>query len=109
MENQLRQIREKALESLAAIEDSQALEQLRVQILGKKGELTGILRGMGKLSAEERPRMGQLVNSVRSEIETALEEKLCEIREIEKARRLADGGHRHHLPRGGAARGFPLR
>ena len=90
MENQLRQIREKALESLAAIEDSQALEQLRVQILGKKGELTGILRGMGKLSAEERPRMGQLVNSVRAEIETALEKKLCEIREIEKARRLAD-------------------
>ena len=62
MNNQLKEIRERVLHELAEIRDAQPLEQLRVQVLGKKGELTGILRGMGKLPAEERPVIGQLVN-----------------------------------------------
>ena len=55
-----------ALGELESVQSSAALEALRVRLLGKKGELTALLRGMGKLSPEERPAMGQLVNSVRS-------------------------------------------
>ena len=89
MENQLRQIRENTLARLAEAADSAALEQLRVSVLGKKGELTGILRGMGKLPADQRPRMGQMVNQTRADIEAALEARAAELREGEKVSRLA--------------------
>ncbi len=56
-------------------DDITALENLRVKYLGKKGELTAILKQMGRLSAEERPAMGQLANQVRAELETALEQR----------------------------------
>ncbi len=72
MKEMLNQIRQTALEKIAAGED---LEQIRIQYLGKKGELTAVLRGMGKLSAEERPVIGQLANQVREEIEAAVAEK----------------------------------
>ena len=72
MKEMLNQIRTAALEKIAAGED---LEQIRIQYLGKKGELTAVLRGMGKLSAEERPVVGQLANQVREEIEAAVAEK----------------------------------
>ena len=61
-----------------------------MRILGKKGELTGLLRGMGKLSPEERPAMGQLVNSVREKIETALDEQAARIADAEKQARLKE-------------------
>ena len=73
MKEQLAKIR---LEALAAFEQAQSaaeLDSLRVQYLGKKGELTAVLKMMGKLSAEERPAMGQLVNEVRSALEAAIE------------------------------------
>ena len=89
MENQLRQIRENTLARLTEAADSAALEQLRVSVLGKKGELTGILRGMGKLPADQRPRMGQMVNQTRADIEAALEARAAELREGEKLSRLA--------------------
>ena len=88
MENQLREIRERAIARLSEIRDTASLEELRVNLLGKKGELTGILRGMGKLSPEMRPKMGQLVNDVRNAIESALEKRLSELREREKSLRL---------------------
>ncbi len=88
MENQLREIRERALARLAEVQDTASLEQLRVSVLGKKGELTGILRGMGKLPAEERPKMGQMVNETRAAIEKALEERAAVLREKEKEERL---------------------
>ena len=72
MKEMLNQIRQAALEKIAAGED---LEQIRIQYLGKKGELTAVLRGMGKLSAEERPVIGQLANQVREEIEAAVAQK----------------------------------
>ena len=72
MKEMLNQIRTAALEKIAAGED---LEQIRIQYLGKKGELTAVLRGMGKLSAEERPVIGQLANQVRADIEAAMAEK----------------------------------
>ena len=88
MEQQLQTIREKALAQLAEAQDTAALEQLRVSVLGKKGELTGILRGMGKLPAEERPKMGQMVNETRAAIEQALEARATVLREKEKEERL---------------------
>ena len=73
MKEQLARIRS---ETLAAFEQAQSaaeLDSLRVQYLGKKGELTAVLKMMGKLSAEERPAMGQLANEVRSALEAAIE------------------------------------
>ncbi len=75
MKQQLESIRQKAM---AALEDAATpadLEDLRVKLLGKKGELTAVLKQMGKLSAEERPVMGQLANSVRAAIEEKLEQR----------------------------------
>ncbi len=73
MKEQLEQIKLQALSALDAADSPAALEELRVKLLGKKGELTAVLKQMGKLSAEERPVMGQLANSVRAAIEEKLE------------------------------------
>ena len=88
MESKLREIRERVLGELAKADSSAALEQIRVGVLGKKGELTALLRGMGKLPPEERPKAGQRVNEVRAELEGALEAKGEEIKAREKAARL---------------------
>ena len=79
MKQQLEQIRISALEALEAAATPAALEELRVKLLGKKGELTAVLKQMGKLSAEERPVMGQLANNVRAQIEEKLENRKAEI------------------------------
>ena len=73
MKQALLDIKEKALARIEAATES--LEEIRVGVLGKKGELTAILKQMGKLSAEERPVIGQLANQVRADIEAALAEK----------------------------------
>lgn len=73
MKEQLETIRREALSAMKAAADSAALEELRVRFLGKKGELTAVLKQMGKLSAEERPIMGQAANEVRAAIEQTLE------------------------------------
>ena len=75
MKEQLAAIRAQALAAFAAAEDSAQLDALRVQYLGKKGELTAVLKMMGKLSPEDRPVMGQLANEVRATLEQALEER----------------------------------
>lgn len=74
MKEQLAQIKELAIEKLSNANDLKTLEELRVSILGKKGELTKILKGMGGLSKEERPVIGQLANEVRAAIEEKLNE-----------------------------------
>ena len=73
MKQQLELIRSQAMAALDAAADAQELEALRVKYLGKKGELTAVLKMMGKLSAEERPVMGQAANAVRADIEEKLE------------------------------------
>ena len=73
MKEQLEKLARESLEAVAAAGDMAALDALRVRYLGKKGELTAILKQMGKLSAEERPAMGQLANSVRSQLEEAID------------------------------------
>ena len=75
MKEQLELIKQNALAALDAAQTPAALDELRVKWLGKKGELTAVLKMMGKLSPEERPVMGQLANAVRAEIEAKLEER----------------------------------
>ena len=75
MREMMQKLREAALRAILETEDVDSLEALRVRYLGKKGELTGILRQMGRLSAEERPQMGQLANQLRSEIEETIEKR----------------------------------
>ncbi len=79
MKEQLQQIRQQALSALDAAETPAALEELRVRLLGKKGELTAVLKQMGKLSPEERPVMGQIANAVRADIEAKLEQRKASI------------------------------
>ena len=74
MKEQLEAIRAGALAAIGAAGNTGELE-LRVQYLGKKGELTAVLKQMGKLSAEERPVMGQLANAVRADVESAIEQQ----------------------------------
>ena len=80
MRSALEAIRAKALEQLEKAGDLKALEEARIQLLGKKGELTAILKMMGKLSPEERPVMGQMANEVRAAIEEKLEARTAELK-----------------------------
>ncbi len=84
MQEKLLAIKETAFNEISASENSAALEEIRVKYLGKKGELTTILRGMGSLSPEERPIVGKLVNEAKSEVEEKLEKAVRKIREKEK-------------------------
>lgn len=83
MKEKLEAIRVKAEAELNAITDPAELENFRIAVLGKKGELTSILKMMGSLSAEERPIMGQLANDVRAYIEEKLTAKTQELKEAE--------------------------
>ena len=87
MKEKLSEIKEIALSNIRKLNDLDELEKLRVRFLGKKGELTLVLRDMGKLSAEERPIVGQIANEIRNEIETeisSVKEKLTN--ELKKAK-----------------------
>ena len=75
MKQQLEQIKLQAITALNEADTPAKLEELRVRFLGKKGELTAVLKLMGKLTPEERPVMGQIANAVRAEIEARLEER----------------------------------
>lgn len=68
-------IRSRALRAIGEAPDLKVLDQVRVAVTGKKGELTSVLRGMGQLSADERPQVGKLANEVRAAVEAALEER----------------------------------
>ena len=86
MKEKLQGILQTAKEQLAAAKDSRALDEARVKFLGKKGELTALLKGMKDVAAEERPVVGQLINDVRAEIETIIDKqkKLIEQAALEK-------------------------
>ncbi len=75
MKEKLDALRKQALAELPLLDTPKALEEFRVRLLGKKGEVTALLRGMGAVPAEERPQMGQLINELRSELESALNER----------------------------------
>ena len=90
MKEQLEAIRMEAETELENAASQQALEELRIKYLGKKGALTAILKQMGKLSAEERPVIGQLANSVRSDIEAELTRRAAELKKADQLRRLEE-------------------
>ena len=90
MKEKLEQIRAEALAALAGAKDAQELDGLRVKYLGKKGELTAVLKMMGSLSAEERPVMGQLANEVREALTEALVQRQKAIEEAALNQRLED-------------------
>lgn len=75
MKEQIANIKEVSLDEISKANNLQELENIRVKYLGKKGELTTVLRGMGALSPEERPIIGSLVNEVKDSLENAIEEK----------------------------------
>jgi len=89
VKEQLKKIEELAKNELSSCTEIKALDDLRIKYLGKKGELTCILKQMGKLSAEERPIVGQLANKVRADIETALSEKLSALKTQAQAAKIA--------------------
>ena len=89
MREQLESIKAQALSDIQNAADLAALDAVRVRVLGKKGELTAVLKQMGKLSAEERPVMGQMANAVRAELETELEQRKAELEASALEARLA--------------------
>ncbi len=90
MEELMQSLRESSIKAILECESAELLEQLRVKYLGKKGELTVILRQMGKLSAEERPAMGQLANKLRADIEGAIDKRKTEISALMMEKKLED-------------------
>ena len=88
MKEKLQTIKQEALAAIAA--PNADLESIRIRYLGKKGELTAVLRGMGALSAEERPIVGQMANEVRADIEAALTEKVRMEKELLLAKKLEE-------------------
>ena len=111
--SELESLARAARDAIATAADARALEELRVRYLGKKGELSGVLRGMGQLPAEERPRVGEAANRVRDEVEALLlrarDRLAAEALERElggtpldvtlPGRRLTRRGHRHPVTR----------
>ena len=88
MKEKLEAISKMSKEKIAEIKDSQALNDFKVKVLGKKGELTEILRGMKDIAAEERPVVGNLVNKIRDEIEQMIDEKESEFKNKDLQERL---------------------
>jgi len=88
MREQLELLRDNAIKAIGAASSEDALQEVRIRFLGRKGELTALMKGLGALSAEERPAVGQLVNKVRDEIEATLESSLYSIRESVRSEKL---------------------
>lgn len=88
MKEQLNNIKTDAEKELACVQSITELEGIRLKYLGKKGELTAVLRGMGSLSPEERPMIGQLVNDLRSFVEGRIDEVKNELQLKERSEQL---------------------
>ena len=85
MKEQLEALLQQATVELAGVSGEEALQEIRVRYLGKKGALTAVMKGIGALSAEERPVIGQVVNTVRSRLEEQIESALAALRTARKA------------------------
>ena len=91
MEEKINRLKQEAAELIRQqVKNLSELNDIRVKYLGKKGEITGFLRGLGQLSQEDRPRLGQIVNEARCQIEALIAEKNAELKEHEMAERLAN-------------------
>ncbi|NLP44889.1 MAG: phenylalanine--tRNA ligase subunit alpha [Peptococcaceae bacterium] len=112
MREEILKIKQETLTNLNKITSMEELQNLRVTVMGKKGSLTSLLKKMGSLSPEERPKIGQIINEVRNELEKAWEAKLKELEEAALNKRLEQEridislpgyylprGHQHPLSR----------
>ena len=90
MKEQIKEIKQKALEEISKAQDLKKLNDLRIKYLGKKGELTAVLRGMGALSKEERPVIGSLVNKAKEELEKLIKENEIKFQEEELNKKLKE-------------------
>jgi len=88
MREQLEQLRLEAVEAVRAADSEERLNEIRVRFLGRKGELTALMKGLGALPPEERPLVGQVVNCVKAELEALLEQALVRERDAATRRRL---------------------
>ena len=88
MKEQILKIKEISVNEIKKAENLKSLEDIRVKYLGKKGELTALLRGMGALSSEERPIIGGLVNEIKDIIESLIQEKELKFQEKELNKQL---------------------
>lgn len=88
MEEQIKELLGQAMQELQTLTQPAELEDFRVRVMGKKGTLTGLLRGMGALPADQRPRMGQLVNEARAQLEQALGQRAAAVQAAQQAQRL---------------------
>ncbi len=102
---QLQQILDQALQQFAATSDEAELEQIKARYLGKEGSLTALLKGLGKLSAEERPAAGARINVVKQQIEAALQERRDALQKSKLAQKLAAESLDVTLPGRGLATG----
>lgn len=89
MREQLEKMRQLALDAIIVATTEEALQEIRVRYLGRKGELTGLMKSLGALPVEERPAVGQLVNSVKDEVESCIDAALLRAKEDATAKRLA--------------------
>ncbi len=78
-----------ALEAIAQADDMSALEAIRIEYLGKKGRMTDILKGLATLSAEEKPKMGQLINQAKQEVSKHIDLKMATLKELELEKKLS--------------------
>lgn len=88
MKEQLDGLLQAALKEIEGAGSEEALQELRIRYLGKKGALTAVMKGLGALSAEERPVVGQLANTVKNQLEERLEQALAQVRDASKRERL---------------------
>lgn len=89
MQDKIKEIESRVFGELEPLRDLAALEELRVRVLGRKGELTGLLRSLGQAPADERPKLGQLVNAARERLEQAIEARSEQLKGAAKEARLA--------------------
>ena len=90
MKDQLLKLKEAALEDIKATSAMEELDSIKVKYSGKKGEITKILKGMGKLSAEERPVVGKIANEVREAIETEINAKRADLKKAAREAKLIE-------------------
>ena len=88
MKEKIEEIKQKSIEEIKNLTDMKALEEIKIKYLGKKGELTAILKGMKDIAVEQRPVIGELVNDAKSTLEKIINQKEEEFKTIELNRKL---------------------
>ena len=88
----LRELTQRVESELKATDTSAALDALKVKVLGKKGELTALLKGMGQLAPEERPKVGAQINEVREHLTALMGDREAAIKKLKRTEKLALAG-----------------